>query len=134
MRPRGPICSVSRLQLILPARGSSQAKGSGEPAHRDLNIADDGIHDPRYVGQHPALMNCVNVGKRDSLQRMELKFLPRYLLKLIKMQRQSFCSNSEIWGSYAPFSILSKTNFLSRSNSSSNKIQIKHLYHKTYVA
>ena len=42
---------------------------------------------------------------------MELIFLPQYLSILIKMQRQSFCSNSEIWGSYAPFSILSKNQF-----------------------
>jgi len=42
---------------------------------------------------------------------MKLIFLPRYLSILIKMQRQSFCSNSEIWGSYAPFSILSKNQF-----------------------
>ena len=38
-------------------------------------------------------------------------FLPRYLSILIKRQRQSFCRNSEIWGSYAPFSILGKNNF-----------------------
>ena len=43
--------------------------------------------------------------------RMELIFLSRYLSILTKMQRQSFCSNSEIWGSYAPFSILSKNKF-----------------------
>ena len=38
-------------------------------------------------------------------------FLPRYLSILIKRQRQSFCRNSEIWGSYAPFSILGKNIF-----------------------
>ena len=38
-------------------------------------------------------------------------FLPRYLSILIKRQRQSFWRNSEIWGSYATFSILSKNKF-----------------------
>ena len=38
-------------------------------------------------------------------------FLPRYLSILIKRQRQSFCRNSEIWESYAPFSILGKNIF-----------------------
>ena len=54
---------------------------------------------------------CVRALQVTSFVVWSYFFLPRYLSTLMKMQRQSFCSNSEIWGSYAPFSILSKNQF-----------------------